>query len=154
MLTLEMLTATGRDDGERLEREASPVVDALFQLRLTAAIRAAGGRGGAAGSLCDLQEVSPFLSDGLDYLTAGVTAPDVDAKRWLRENGVRLESAFNAARLAHMTGTAMKMNAVGNFGEFRQMARRPDLRDFEGTSEDIAITVMSAKARGAYFTTR
>lgn len=37
MLTLEMLTATGRDDGERLERHATPVVDALFQFLLTAA---------------------------------------------------------------------------------------------------------------------
>jgi hypothetical protein len=60
MLTLEMLTAAGRYDGERLERRATPVVDALFQLRLTAAIRAAGGRHGAEVLLRDLPDISPM----------------------------------------------------------------------------------------------
>jgi hypothetical protein len=41
LLTLDMIAASGRDDGRRIESEATPVVDALFQLRLVAAIRAA-----------------------------------------------------------------------------------------------------------------
>jgi hypothetical protein len=48
-----------------------------------------------------------------------------------------------------MAGTAMKMNAVENFAQFQQMAGCSDLRDFAGTSEDIAICLLSAKARGA-----
>jgi hypothetical protein len=148
MLTLEMLTATGRHDGERLERQATQVVDALFQLRLTAAIQAAGGRHGAEDLLRDLPEISPALARGLDCLSTGVTAPDGGAQIWLQGNGDQLERAFNTARVAHMAGTAMKMNAVKDFAEFRRMAGQPDLRDLAGTSEDIAISVMSAKARG------
>src|SRR4051812_49011698 len=118
VLTLEMLTATGRDDGERLERRATPVVDALFLFRLTAVILAAGGRHGAALLLRDLPEISPALSHGLDCLSTGVTASGRSAQIWLQENGDRLERAYKAARVAHMAGTAMKMNAVKNFTEF------------------------------------
>jgi hypothetical protein len=149
MLTLEMLTAAGRHNGERLERQATQVVDALFQLRLTAAIQAAGGRHGAEDLLRDLPEISPALARGLDCLAVGVTAPDGCAQIWLQENGDQLERVFNTARVAHMAGTAMKMNAVKNFAEFRRLAGQPDLRDLAGTSEDIAICLLSAKAGGA-----
>ena len=149
LLTLDMIAASGRDDGRRLESEATPVVDALFQLRLVAAIRAAGGRQGAEVLLRDLPEVSPALSEGLDCFSTGVTAPDRSAQSWLRANGGLLERAFNSARVAHMAGTAMKMNAIENFAEFQYMAGLPNLRDFAGTSEDIAICLLSAKARGA-----
>ena len=148
LLTLDMIAASGRDDGRRLESEATTVVDALFQLRLVAAIRA-GGRQGAEVLLCDLPEASPALSEGLDCYSTGVTAPDRGAQSWLRENGGLLERAFNSARVAHMAGTAMKMNAIENFAEFQYMAGLPNLRDFAGTSEDIAICLLSAKARGA-----
>ena len=99
--------------------------------------------------LRDLPEVSPALSEGLDCLSTVVTAPDRGAQSWLRENGGLLERAFNSARVAHMAGTAMKMNAIENFAEFQYMAGLPNLRDFAGTSEDIAICLLSAKARGA-----
>ena len=148
-LTLDMIAASGRDDGRRLESEATTVVDALFQLRLVAAIRAAGGRQGAEVLLRDLPEVSPALSEGLDCLSIGLMAPDRSAQSWLRENGGLLERAFNSARVAHMAGTAMKMNAIENFAEFQRMACLPNLRDFAGTSEDIAICLLSAAARGA-----
>jgi hypothetical protein len=149
MLTREMLIATGRDDGERLETQATRVVDALLHLRLTAAIQAAGGRRGAEDLLADLPEISPALARGLDFLSSGVTAPDVRAQNWLQVNGDQLERAFTTARVAHMTGTAMKMNAVQNFAEFRHMVGQPGLRDLAGTPEDIAICLLSAKARGA-----
>ena len=149
LLALDMIAASGRDDGRRLESEATTVVDALFQLRLVAAIRAAGGRLGAEVLLRDLPEVSPALSEGLDCFSTVVTAPDKGAQSWLRENGGLLERAFNSARVAHMAGTAMKMNAIENFAEFQYMAGLPNLRDFAGTSEDIAICLLSAKARGA-----
>ena len=95
-LTLDMIAASGRDDGRRLESEATPVVDALFQLRLVAAIRAAGGRQGAEVLLRDLPEVSPALSEGLDCCSTGVTVPDRSAQSWLRANGGLLERAFNS----------------------------------------------------------
>ena len=65
LLTLDMIAASGRDDGRWLETEATTVVDALFQLRLVAAIRAAGGRPGAEVLLRDLPEVSPALVGGV-----------------------------------------------------------------------------------------
>ncbi len=146
VLMLEMVTANGRHDGRKLETFATPIVGELFLLRLKTAIRAAGGRQGADRLLRDVTEISPDISDALDCLAASGTTRDPDARDWLRENGDRLEQAYVTARLAHMAGTAMKMNAVRNFAELRQLARRPDLRDFEGTSEDIAICLMSAKA--------
>jgi hypothetical protein len=85
----------------------------------------------------------------LDCFSTGVTAPDREAQSWLRANGGLLEYAFNSARVAHMAGTAMKMNAIENFAEFQHMAGLPNLRDFAETSEDIAICLLSAKARGA-----
>ncbi len=148
-LILEMIAANGRHDGRRLEDSATPVVGELFVLRLKATIRAAGGRHGADHLLRDVQEISPTISDGLECLAAGRKVPDTDARDWLRQNNDRLEHAYVAARLAHMAGTAMKMNAVENFAELRQMAGRPDLRDFKGTSEDIAICLLPAKAREA-----
>jgi hypothetical protein len=48
--------------------------------------------------------------------------------------------------VAHMAGTAIKMNAIEDFAEFLQVAGRPNLRDFGGTSEEIAICLLSAKA--------
>lgn len=148
-LAAELTAASGRDDGRRLESEAAQVVDALFALRLTTAVQAAGGRQGAEAMLRDLPEISPGLSDGLDRMASHMTAPDLGAQSWLRENGARLERAFIAARVAHMAGTAMKLNAIENFAEFQYMARLPNLRDFAGTSEDIAVCILSAKARGA-----
>ena len=149
VLILEMMAANGRHDGRRLEYFATPIVDELLLLKLKTAVLAAGRRHGADALLRDLLEIGADLSNGLACLASDVTAPDANARDWLRKNGGRLECAFTAARLAHMAGTAMKMNAVENFAELSQMARRPDLRDFEGTSEDIAIKVMSVKARGA-----
>lgn len=149
VLILEMITANGRDDGRRLEQFATPVVGELLLLRLKAAVQAAGGRHGADHLLGDVQEISLNISDGLECLAATTTVPDIDAQEWLRRNDDRLEQAYVAARLAHMAGTAMKLNAVENFAEMRRMACRSDLRDFEGTSEDIAIYLLSAKARAS-----
>jgi hypothetical protein len=147
VLSLAMVVANGRDDGEHLEQQAATVVGGLFLLRLTAAIRAAGGRRGADTVLRVVPEIGPGLSEVLERLTTDVTGPDTHAQDWLRENGEWLERAFIAARLAHIAGTAIKMNSVETFRELRGIARWPHMLGYEGTSEDIAISVMSAKAR-------